>query len=254
MKQKVPEISIIIPAYNEEEKIEEIIRRVANVISKVTEEYELIIVDDGSEDGTYDKAVKISAQDERVKVLRNGRNVGKGYAVKHASKHVTGKTVTVVDADMEIDPEQIRQYITILKEYDMCIASKRHPKSVYRAPVVRKMLSIAFNKLVRLMTGVKFADTQTGLKAVRAEPFKKIMDTILVKRYAYDVEMLAVAQLLKLKIAELPVKIEQKSRFSLKAVMYMLIDLLGIAYRLRIIRWYQKSIEKHEKYKPIIPL
>lgn len=255
IKHVKPEISIIMPAYNEEENIEKIIERTEKTLKEITENYELIIVDDGSKDNTYKKALQIASKNEKIKIIKNRTNIGKGYAIKHASKYVTGKIVIIIDSDMEIDPEQIKQYIKILKKYDICIASKRHPKSIYKAPIIRKILSITFNKLVRLMTGIKLADTQTGLKAIKTEPFKKIMNIILVKRYAYDVEMLAIAQLLKLKIAELPVKIEQKSKFSIKAVMYMLIDLLGITYRLRIIKWYQKNLEKQNpKYKPIIPL
>jgi len=225
------------------------------VLSEVTNNYELIVVDDGSKDKTYQKALEASKRNPRIKVIKNGVNVGKGFAVKHASKYAKGKISVIIDADMEIDPAQIKRYIKVLEKYDMCIASKRHPSSVYKAPLMRKFLSIAFNKLVRLMTGIKLADTQTGLKAIKTSALKKIMDVIVVKRYAYDVEMLAIAQLLNLKIVELPVKIEQSSRFSIRAVINMFIDLLGITYRLRVIRWYQRNLgNSHPKYKPIIQL
>jgi len=252
---KEPKITIIIPAYNEEENIEKTIQQTENILKEITENYELIIVDDGSKDNTYQKALQTVSKKPKRKVIKNGTNVGKGYAVKRASKHITGNIVTIMDSDMEIDPKQLKQYIQILKNCDICIASKRHPDSIYKAPIMRKILSIMFNKLVRIMTGIKYVDTQTGLKAIKTEPFKKIMNTILVKRYAYDVEMLAIAQLLNLKVVELPVKIEQGARFSIKAVLYMLVDLLGISYRLRVIKWYQKNLDKESpKYKPIIPL
>lgn len=249
------DISVILPAYDEEESIEKTIEHTISMFKNIPSSYELIIVDDGSKDKTYEKVQAFALRDSRIKIVRNGSNMGKGSATRHAVPYVTGKVVAMIDADMEIDPEQLQHYIHLLRKYDICIASKRHPKSVYNAPILRKMLSLAFNKLVRLMVGVALADTQTGLKAMRSEPFRRIMNMILVKRYAYDVEILAVAQLLKLNVVELPVRIEQNSRFSVRSVMYMLIDLSGIAYRLRIKKWYQKNLNnKKPAYEPLIKI
>jgi hypothetical protein len=114
---------------------------------------------------------------------------------------------------------------------------------------------VSFNKLVRLLTGVKFSDSQTGFKAINGVCFKRIMNVISVKRYAYDVEVLAIAELLHLRVAELPVTIDQKSMFAARHVVYMAVDLLGIVYRLRVLRWYQKNLScPGAKYRPIIPL
>lgn len=234
-------ISVIMPAYNEGDNISYAIERMVKVLNGLTDNYEIIVVDDGSIDDTYEKALNYAGK-SRVKVLKNSTNMGKGFSVKRAAKHVTGDVTVVIDSDMEIDPGELKTYVKLLKKYDVCIASKRHPKSVYKAPIMRKVLSLAFNALVRLMTGVKFSDTQAGLKAFRTEPFKKIMNDVTVKKYAYDVEVLAVAQILNLKIAEVPVKIEQSSRFSVRGIFNMLLDLLGIAYRLRVKRWYQEKL------------
>lgn len=248
-----PALSVVLPAYNESDTVQKVIERSLLVLEETTDAYELIVVDDGSIDDTYQKARTISAKNPRVKVVRNISNMGKGSAVKTAAEFTNGTAVVVLDADLEIDPAQLRQYVEVLKDYDMCIASKRHPESTYYAPPMRKFLSVSFNKLVRIMTGIRFVDSQTGFKAIRGEHFRTIMDTILVKRYAYDVEVLAVAQLMHLRIAELPVKINQNSRFSSKAVLYMFIDLLGISYRLRVLKWYQKRLRGGRKdYEPIL--
>ncbi len=213
----------------------------------------MVVVDDGSIDKTFDAVRGLAALDRSIIPLRNERNKGKGAAVKSAASRVRGDVVILLDADMDILPETLREYVEVLKKYDICIASKRHPKSSYEAPVARKFLSVAFNKFVRLTTGVKFSDSQTGLKAMRAEAFKKIMALISVKRYAYDVEMLAVAELMGLSVAELPVQIQQKAAFSVRAVFYMVLDVLGIAYRLRVRKWYQQNLGKaNVAYKPII--
>jgi len=248
-----PIISVILPAHNEGAKIERTMERVLHTLSGTTDAYELIVVDDGSVDDTFQRASSYSLKNNNIRAIRNSHNVGKGYAVKRGAKYARGQAVVVLDADMEIDPEQLKGYLHLLKDYDICIASKRHPRSVYNAPVVRKLLSVSFNRLVWLLTGVKCSDSQTGLKAIRGEPFRTIMDAILVKRYAYDVELLAVAKEMGLRVFELPVNIQQSARFRTRAVFYMLIDLLGVAYRLRILKWYQKRLrQQDEAYRPLI--
>lgn len=248
------DISIVIPAYNERETIGPVIENVCRILSEVSNNYEIVVVDDGSNDGTREELSKIAAFRKNVKVVRHDKNRGKGAAVKSASKLVRGQSVIVIDSDGEISPRLLETYLRGLQKFDVCIASKRHPQSVYEAPPSRKFLSISFNKMVRLMTGVVLADTQTGLKAARGDHFTRIMNATSVKRFAYDVEFLAIAGLLKLRVAELPVHIHQTSKISPRAVMYMLIDLLGISYRLRIRKWYQQSLERELNYKPILDI
>jgi glycosyltransferase involved in cell wall biosynthesis len=248
-------LSIIMPAYNVEDVIENCVKNVRRLMESLgIEDYEIIAVDDGSKDGTLQRLLKLSSAGN-VKVLSNGINIGKGFAVKGALNYATKDYSIVIDADMEIDPKQIKYCLKALKHSDVIIASKRHPQSHYRAPLLRKFLSIGFNVLVQILTGLKFGDTQSGLKAFRTDTFKKIMRVVSVKRYAYDVEVLSVAKLLNLRVAEMPIRIEQSSGFSLRAVLYMFIDLLGIVYRLKVIKWYQKNLENEEpKYKPILRL
>jgi dolichol-phosphate mannosyltransferase len=247
-----PELSIIIPAYNEERSIEKTVRKTIDALGELTDNYELIIVDDGSKDKTLDELTQftLNYKKTRIRVIKNGENVGKGFAVKHAAEYSTGKTVVLLDADMEINPSQIKMYVEWLKYYDICIASKRHPRSVYQAPFIRKVMSLAFNKLVNLFVGLNLSDTQSGLKAMCGDDFKRIMNAIVVKRYAYDVEVLAVAKLLNLSVCELPVNIEQNSNFKLRSIISMFMEVLGIAYRLRIIKWYQKNLMKSSGFFP----
>lgn len=254
-ERETPVISVILPAHNEGENVGRTMERVLHTLAQTNKTYELIVVDDGSTDDTYPRASAYALKNTNVRVLRSNHNVGKGYAVKRGAKYSTGQSVVVLDADMEINPKQLMSYLHLLRDYDICIASKRHPQSVYRAPMTRKVLSVTFNRLVWLLTGVRCSDSQTGLKAVRGESFRTIMDVILVKRYAYDVEVLAVAKEMGLRVFELPVTIEQSARFRTRAVFYMLIDLLGVAYRLRILKWYQKKLRRRsEAYRPIIPI
>lgn len=103
---------------------------------------------------------------------------------------------------------------------------------------MRRFLSHGFNVLVKLLTGIKVKDTQTGLKAFRRDSLDAIFLKLAIKRYAFDVELLAVANLHGLKVVELPVNIRMRGLFSLREVWRMFADLLGIAYRLRILKQY----------------
>jgi len=247
------DLSVVVPAYNEAGSIRQVVRRLCEVASQAAQSYEIVVVDDGSIDDTYGIVKSISLANKSVVALRCPVNSGKGSAVKLAAQYVKGNAVVVIDADMEIDPSSLKEYVAVLDRFDICVASKRHPQSSYDAPVMRKFLSVSFNKFIRLTTGITLADSQTGFKAMRGEHFRRILSVISVKRYAYDVEILAVAQLLGLKVAESPVRIVQTSQFSKKAIMYMCIDVLGVVYRLRVLRWYQKNLANPTlKYKPVI--
>lgn len=140
-----------------------------------------------------------------------------------------------------------------LKDADIAIASKWHPESQVTTPLPRRFLSYAFHILVMLLTGVRVSDTQSGLKAFRLDALRTIMRLLSVKHYAFDVEVLTVASMLKMRIVELPVRIQLGSLFSARHVLRMLIDILRITYRLRVIRWYQRNLHNPQPhYKPII--
>jgi hypothetical protein len=129
-----------------------------------------------------------------------------------------------------------------LANADIVVGSKWHRDSVVEVSFVRGFLSRGFNVLVRLLTGVQVSDTQTGIKAVRREAFCEVFRRLSVKRYAFDVELLVLAKVFGLRVVELPVKLKLSSRFSFGEIWRMLLDLLGIAYRLRVKRWYQRGI------------
>ena len=233
-------ISVILPAYNEEERIEGAVKMVEEVLGKMNYDYEIIVVDDGSTDGTLTKALKCANGNNHVKVVSHQRNLGKGAAVRTGFMHSTGEIIVFMDSDLEISPESLPTYVKALKEADIAIGSKWHPQSRVETTLLRKFLSRGFYTLARLLVGVKVRDTQAGLKAFRREALEKIMKLQLVKHYAFDVELLAIASLLKLKVIELPVKMKLAAGFRIKDIYKMLVDLLGIAYRLRIKKWYQK--------------
>lgn len=234
-------ISVIIPVFNEESKISSLLARIKNILSETSLEYELIVINDGSTDNTGKVILEEERLDKRVKVLSYDENRGKGHAVKMGVLSSKGDVVSFVDGDLDISPAQIKDYLKELEGCDLVIASKAHPLSVINAPIIRKILSKTFNILVRMAVGIDIKDTQSGLKVGNGSALRKIFKVMLVKRYAFDVEMLAIASNLNLKMKESPINMTLNSSFNIAEMIKMFIDVLGISYRLRIIRFYQKS-------------
>ena len=244
-------VSVILPAYNEGEHIAENIALVKDLFSSACNELEIIVVDDGSTDETLVAAE--GTADEQTKIVGYPRNQGKGHAIRQGFRRVTGEVTFILDSDMEIAPRDLHQYLNALNSVDIAIGSKRHRLSQVRTPAMRMFLSLGFNLLERMLTGVRATDTQAGLKCAKSEALYEILPLLSVKKYAFDAEMLAVASLLKFKIGELPVEIDLRASFSARKVSRMLVDLLGIAYRLRIRRWYQENHKQMtDTYRPII--
>lgn len=235
---------MVLPAYNEGHVIEETLDRVDSVVRYTGLKYEIVVVDDGSMDDTKRRVANYANNNGHVKVVGYKRNTGKGHAVKTGFQYAKGNAVIFIDSDLDIDPQLVLRYFKALTHGDIVIGSKWHPLSSVEIPLVRRLLSRAFNILVRLLTGVRLRDTQTGLKAVRKKALESVFSRLTVKRYAYDVELLAVANLYGLRVVEMPVHIRVDGLFNPKEIWKMFVDLLGITYRLRFLRkWYLRALE-----------
>lgn len=247
-----PKLSVIMPAYNEEDKIAQCILSTRAHLDRLDLPYEMIIVDDGSTDRTREEALRIRGN-SHVRVVGYQRNQGKGAAIRFGLEYAKGDVVVFMDADADVRPDHVQRYVNALKDADIAIASKWHPESKITAPLPRRFLSYAFHILVMLLIGVRVSDTQSGLKAFRLDALRTIMRLVSVKHYTFDAEVLAVASLLKMRIVELPVRIQLASLFSARQVLRMLVDLLGITYRLRVIHWYQSNLHNlNPHYEPIV--
>jgi glycosyltransferase involved in cell wall biosynthesis len=229
-------ISIIIRVYNEDSKISVLLKRIKQMLTETNLDYELIVVNDGSTDKTVHVLQEEEKSDNRLKVLSYEQNRGKGYAVKLGVLNSKGDLVVLLDGDLDISPTEIKNYVKEIGRWDLVIASKTHPLSIVTAPVVRKILSRLFSILVRLVVGIKVKDTQSGLKIGNGFALRRIFEVMLVKRYAFDVELLAIATKLNLKIKELPINLTLDSSFNIKEIAKMFIDVLAISYKLRITR------------------
>jgi len=239
------------PAYNESDCIRKSIDDVSSQFANVCRDYEIIVVDDGSTDDTR-KLVE-SLTDTNVRVVGYDRNEGKGHALRMGFRLATGEFTFLVDSDSEIRAKELADYLEALASTDIAIGSKRHPSSVVQTPVIRKMLSLGFNAFERLLTGVRAKDTQAGFKGAKSRALYQILPLVTLKRYSFDLEFLAVASLFNFKVHELPVFIDLKVLVDPRRVLRMMVDVLGIAYRLRITRWYQKNIARmSDTYDPLV--
>ena len=234
------QVSFVIPAYNEEFFIEDTLDTLDLAVKEKISQYEIVVVDDGSQDKTFTKVLDYAKRNSHVKVIRYARNTGKGFAIKTGVMESTGDVVIFVDGDMEIDLNTISSFVKALDNADIVIATKWHPNSSVSMSFSRRLLSRTFNVMVRTLIGFNLKDTQVVLKVMKRSAVDKIFPSLAVKRYAFDVELLTVAHINNLKIAEMPIKLNLESSFKPKEMMRMFIDLLGIAYRLRIIHWYQR--------------
>lgn len=218
--------------YNERRNVKRVIEKSWEICKKLNLSYEIIIVDDGSIDDTYDQILNRIHNKKNIRVISYEVNIGKGYAIKTGFNNSKGDYVVFLDGDLEINPNQIGLYIDALKYGDIVIGSKNLKTSrVIRSPL-RKFLSVFFNFLVRLITGLEVRDTQSGLKAVKKKSLIKIFRVLTVKRFAFDVELLTVAHNEGLKILEIPINIKlTRTTFNIKEILLMFIDLLGIRYR-----------------------
>jgi glycosyltransferase involved in cell wall biosynthesis len=235
-------LSVIIPVYNQEKNIASALAGIKGVLDSTMLRYELVIVNDGSRDNTLDILRNEEESDPHIRIISYSHNMGKGHAVKMGIMQSHGDSIIFTDGDLDISPEIIMEYVRELETCDLVIASKRHPLSNVTAPVSRKILSRLFNVIVRLFTGIKMKDTQSGLKAGNGGVLRKIFKIMLVKRYAFDVELLVIASILGMRIKEMPVDITIDRKFKLKEIVKMFIDVLAISYRSHITKWYQKRI------------
>lgn len=208
------DLSVVIPAYNEADRIAETVRVTIEELRKLDCTYELVIVDDGSADHTHRQAREVAAQQTEpgygeVHVVTYDRNGGKGYAVRYGAACTKGKFVAFLDADLELHPRLLARLLKIQANTnaDIVIGSKRHPDSVIDYPRERKLYSTIYYYLCRVLFGLPVHDTQTGIKLLRGDFARQVLPTLTVDRFAYDLEMLAVAHHLGLRIAEAPIEL-----------------------------------------------
>jgi len=248
-----PALSVIVPVYDMAGSIVDNVRTIRErVAAGLDGPFEVIVVSDGSVDGTAERVIESELPD--VRVLHYDRNLGKGYAVKTGAREARGRWVGYVDADLDLDPAALPDYVATAEreELDFAIGSKRHPDSRVYYPRSRVIASWLYQQVVRAFFRLNVRDTQVGLKVFRREIAREVMPLLLVKRYAFDVELLAVSRALGYsKVKEMPVALDYRftgSGVRSIAVAHALIDTLAVFYRLRILGYYQRRLAANRAF------
>lgn len=205
---RVPELSIVIPSYNEEQRLEPTLEKIANYIQSQRPHTEVIVVDDGSTDRTAAVAESWRGRIDQLRVVSNGRNRGKGFSVRHGSLEAHGEIVLFTDADLSSPIEEGEKLLAALQTHDVAIGSRAVDRRLIEQhqSVFREFAGIIFNRIVRIILRLPFVDTQCGFKAFRRERSRIIFEQQTIERFGFDPELLYLARHHGLSTVEVPVR------------------------------------------------
>ena len=205
----LPTLSIVLPCLDEAERLPGTLAAYLAHFPPGRSEVELIVVDDGSTDGTTVIADQIAAADPRVLVVRTIHNHGKGYAVRTGIRAAQGELVVFTDADGSYGPEQLERVVAALAAAPVAIGA-RLGSQAGAGPPLRRLASLVFNRVMRLLLGLPYADTQCGLKGFRSDAAEAVFRRARVDGFAFDAEALLVARRLGIEVVEVPVRAEER--------------------------------------------
>lgn len=235
-------LSLVLPVHNGAAFIAANVAAVIATLDASAIGFEVVVVSDGCSDATLSLVEAI--EDPRVRTIGYTPNAGKGNAIVRGLEHARGRYLGWLDSDLDIAPDVIVSAVRLIAaaEVDAVIGSKRHPDSVVAYPAIRRLYSWGYQILVRVLFRFSATDTQVGAKVFRREMIETVRPLLLIKRYAFDVEVLAVgAEFGFDRVAEVPIRLEYRfsgTGIDRRAVLSMLQDTLAIAYRIHIRHWY----------------
>lgn len=241
-------LSIIMPAYCLGNNIADNIRHVHNIFSDQIP-FEIIAVDDGSNDNTAEEINRVAKDIPYVKPVVLHDNAGKGAAMRAGFKVCSGSHILLLDGDLDLPPSQVTNFFEIMeqKDVDTVIGSKRHPDSNLNYPWYRKLLSDGYYIFIKILFGLPVRDTQTGIKLFKRPVLEYVFPRMLVKRFAFDLEILSIAHQKGFTVAEAPITMDFRGGLGCaqpRTVLDIMINTLAVFYRLKIIHYYD---EPHKK-------
>jgi len=252
---RIDTLSVVIPAFKQEKTIVRDVKNIIEALNALDCNYEIIIVIDGLVDNTYKEALKLKSKN--IKVIAYKDNHGKGHAVRYGMMHARGDVIGFIDSGMDINPAGFKMLLNHMEWYnaDVIVGSKLHPVSKVEYPAVRTVLSWGYRLLTQALFGFKVKDTQVGLKFFKKKVIRDVLPRLLVKRFAFDIELLAVSYALGYKrIFEAPIEINFNvsnstiiSRRLWYIITLMVWDTLAVFYRLHIKHYYTSNKGRRKK-------
>ena len=208
--RNIKKLSLILPAYNEESIIEDTLRTALDFAEKsFPDDYEIIFVNDGSSDATHE--ILSNFVSENVKIISYEKNMGKGYAVRRGFLAAENEYIVFTDSDLAYGLDIVREFVSAMEKDEKCggaIGSRSLHKEGYGGyGFIRRFASKTFLFFLKFAGGLKFSDSQTGIKGFKHRQAKEIFNACEENRWAFDFELLLTAQALDIDIIEIPVKI-----------------------------------------------
>lgn len=234
----VSKLSVVVPAYNEEERLGATLDRMIAYLADMPREWELLVVDDGSSDGTRDLVAAASKKHPEVRLIANGRNRGKGYSVRHGMLAATGDAVLFSDADLSSPIEEVEKLIPHLENgHDVVIGSRDIIGSQIEVPqpLFRRVMGYSFMVLRDWIAVSGFRDTQCGFKLFRKPAAQAVFTQSRVDGFCFDVEILAIAKTLGYRMCEIPVVWRNDERSKVNPIgdpIKMFLDLFRIRFNI----------------------
>lgn len=240
------DLSVVIPVFNEEERIVNTIGQVSAYLERQGRSYEVIVSDDGSHDGGPVLVQEEFAGAAEVRLIREEVNQGKGAAVRRGMMAAQGALVIFTDADLSYPVEAIGLCVEALGDFDLAVGSRNLPGSEIEItpPLRRRLAGPVFKAVVRRLVLAGFTDTQCGFKGFRADAAREIFSNCTINGFAFDVEVLALARLFGYSVTEVPVRLlmdSSDSRINLTTdPLKMIGELLAV----------RRRVKKMEKFIP----
>jgi len=234
-----PYLSIVIPAYNEEDRLGVSLPLIEAYVRERGLDAEILIVDDGSTDGTAQMASAF-LRGRRGRVLRHPENRGKGAAVRRGVLKADGRWVLITDADLSTPIEEHAKLAEIAREEDLDVAfgSRGLPESQVeiRQNPLRQLMGKTFNVILRRITGLPHRDTQCGFKLLDRQRTRPLFERMVIDHFAFDVELLFLCDRFGLRVKEIPVIWRNSERTTVNIVTappQMLLDVLKVRWHFR---------------------
>lgn len=230
-------LSVVIPSYNEADRIEKTLLSVSDFLKKQVFEYEILVVNDGSKDTTGSIVLGLESKIQNLKVINNQENHGKGWVTKQGMLAATGDVRVFMDADNSTKIDEILKMIPMFDQgLDIVVGSRRIKGAVIAVhqPWIRDFLGGVFRFIVHTLVPLGITDSQCGFKAFSDKACEAIFPQQTIFRWAFDVELLAIARREKLKIAEVPITWvnDTESHVKLSGMISMLLEVLEVRWNL----------------------
>jgi len=233
-------VTIVFPVHNEAGNLKRAIEETEDFLLKIRQDFEIIIAEDGSTDGTGDIARGIADSNRRVRWIHHEERLGRGRALSGAFRESEGSILIFQDVDLSTDIRFLEPLIsTIIDGYDIAIGSRTHPESRIRRSLKRTITSLMYNSLVRFILGSKLKDHQCGFKAFKRNTFFDIMNDIYDEHWFWDTELLVLATLKGFKIKEVPIVWRESN----KSTVILIKDSMNMASKLFRLWWRIKIIK-----------